>query len=104
MGEEKEKKEKKKAQREHQRIYIRRSIRKGGLKGIDKRVGSWEKKRRKEKRKQKPMDCVPWVSCIELIKTKPTHFNEVNVERVPDLQKVRSGLSRTCLEVSHKTA
>ena len=35
----------------------------GGLEGIDKRVGSWgkkKKKRKKEKKKVKPMDCVPW--------------------------------------------
>ena len=37
----------KKAWSEHQRIYIRRSIRKGGLEGIDKRVGSWGKKKEK---------------------------------------------------------
>jgi len=57
---ESKRKNKKKAWGEHQRIYIRRSIRKGGLTVIEKRVGSRGKK---VKEKQKPMDCVPWVSC-----------------------------------------
>ena len=47
---------KKKAQGQHHRIDIRRSIRKGGLKGIDKRVGSWGKKKRKRKSKS------PWTA------------------------------------------
>ena len=46
-------KRKKKARGEHQRIYIRRSIKKGGLKGIEKRVGSWGKKKNKRKEKAK---------------------------------------------------
>jgi hypothetical protein len=40
----------KKEQGEHQRIDIRRSMRKGGLKGIDKRFGSWGKKEKREKK------------------------------------------------------
>jgi hypothetical protein len=42
------KKHKKKAWGEHQRIYIRRSIKNGGLEGIDKRVESWGKKKKKQ--------------------------------------------------------
>ena len=45
-------KRKKKARGEHQRIYIRRSIKNGGLKGIEKRVGSWGKKKNKSKREK----------------------------------------------------
>ena len=30
----------------------------------------------------KPMDCVSWVSCIELIKENPIHFKEVDGESV----------------------
>jgi len=37
----------------------------GGLKGIEKRVGSWRKKA-----KVKPMDCVPWVSCFCMMRVK----------------------------------
>jgi hypothetical protein len=49
-------KRKKKARGEHQWIYIRRSIKKGGLKGIEKRVGSWGKKKKESKSKS------PWTA------------------------------------------
>ena len=52
-------KNKKKERGEHQRIYIRRSIKKGGLKGIDKRVGSWGKKRKRKKAKEKSTGRAP---------------------------------------------
>jgi hypothetical protein len=39
-------KKKKKARGEHQGIDIRRSIKNGGLEGIEKRVGSWGKKKK----------------------------------------------------------
>ena len=55
---ESKRKDKKKAWGEHQRIDIRRSIKNGGLKVIDKRVGSWGKKKGKRKKKVDPPSAV----------------------------------------------
>ena len=65
----------------------------GGLEGIDKRVGSWElgvgSWGKKNKRKRKIKSKSPWTAFHgslvlhdESIKENPTHFNEVDGERL----------------------